>query len=247
MREALRLLGRDEEVLSFVDTLSVGPLVDVDQGAALRVAWWRCVDGQPAPPEKAVELDSDAWRRVRADERDVVLWHGHDPSERLFALRGCWQLRSQPGRVHEVKLATRTSVVLPLFYVAIFTVGSRVLADSWAECERVTDVAARAKRWERLRRRRGDWLRDLRGERITHLPVDAHDGALLDACTDADWTKSARIVGHVLAKYPICDAVAVWRVRELLARGSLEGRGTNNYLGLPEEVRPLQRDRDSLK
>ncbi len=89
-----------------------------------------------------------------------------------------------------------------------------------------------------LRARAGDWIRGLDGEEIVHRPVTAYDAELVRACSDKDWTRSLRVVASVLADNPTGDALLCWRIRELLRDGALEGRGGNNRLGLPEEVRP---------
>lgn len=101
----------------------------------------------------------------------------------------------------------------------------------------MTDVAARATRWEEIRGRSGDWHRTLEGDDIVHLPLDTLDKSLIEAC-QSHWTRSALLVGRVLADDAIGDGVLAWRLRELIRHGVLEGRGPETRMGLPEEVRP---------
>jgi hypothetical protein len=126
--------------------------------------------------------------------------------------------------------------VAPTFYSAVAMVGPAGLADAWASCAPVGDVEARARQWEQIRAR-GDCFRELDGDEIVHLPLDAYDAPLVDACKGT-WTRSMLVVGRVLAVTPTGDGVLAWRLRELLGRGLLEGRGPTGRLGLPEEVRP---------
>ena len=242
VREALTRLGREEEVISFRDALSEGPLGDIDAGAASRVAWWGHVRGTPLDPAAAEELDdSPVWTRVLGNRQRVVLWHGPQANERLYALRACWKLRDEPQRLYEVRLEVRPprrqGGHAPPLYSAVSVVGPEALVTAWETCAPVTDVAARATRWEELRVRPGEWHRQLEGDDIVHLPLDTFDESLIEAC-QSTWTGSALVVGRVLAKNATGDEVLGWRVRELLGRGVLEGRGTKTRMGLPAEVRP---------
>jgi hypothetical protein len=45
---------------------------------------------------------------------------------------------------------------------------------------RLTNVAARAIRWEELRVRPGEWHRKLEGDDIVHLPLDTFDESLIE-------------------------------------------------------------------
>jgi len=239
---ALKRLGREEEVIAFLDALNQGPLHDIDEGATSRAEWWTVVYGEALDPEEVARLDdSEVWKRVRDDSRPVVLWHGPHANERLNALRACWKLRHQPSRIHEVALAVRPrrdhGWPRPDFYSAVAMHAPEALADAWRTRAPVADVNARAQRWEELRARPDSWFRELSGDEIVHLPVDGYDTRILAECRGT-WTGSMLVIGRVLARTPTGDGVLAWRVRELLASGSLEGRGGTNRVGLPEEVRP---------
>jgi hypothetical protein len=241
VRAALRLLGRDEQVIGLGDALAVGPLSDIDHGAASRLDWWTRVSGRPPDgAEGGVFDDSAVWQTVTDDDRDVVCWHGPHAHEWLCALRACAKLRSQATRVHEVRLVApapgANGRALPAFYGAVPIVGPAALADAWAACGPITDVEARAGRWAAIRARSGDWFRELEGDEVVHLGVDAYDERIVDACK-RKWTDSILVVGRVAAVTPTGDAVLGWRCRELMGPGVLEGRGATNRLGLPDEVR----------
>jgi len=88
VRDALARLGREEEVISFRDALSEGPLGDIDAGAASRVAWWGHVRGMPLDHAAAEELDdTTVWTGVLRNPQRVVLWHGPQANERPLALQ----------------------------------------------------------------------------------------------------------------------------------------------------------------
>jgi hypothetical protein len=238
VRAALDRLGRNEEVIGFHDALSLGPLGDVDGTAASRIAWWSRLRAAPLDPDESRKLqDAEVWRTLRADERDVVVWHGPHPGERMLALRVCWHLRTTPERIYEVALPAREHRHLAPFYGAVGIVGPDALVEAWPRHAQVTDVAQRARRWARLIARPGDWFRELRGERLVHLPLHAYDEQLIEACA-SDWTRSDFVVGSVLADKPTNDLALIWRMRELLRQNLLEGRGHENRLTLPEQVRP---------
>jgi hypothetical protein len=243
IEETLRRLGRHEAVIAMRDSFAEGPLGDVDQGAASRVDWYKRIN--PELPEEELLLlgDSDLWEEVRRSPADVMLWHGPHPVERIFAIRACWHLRERPGRVHEVALPPSgrhwRSGRRPAFYDAIAIGGPNETVPAWDLRAKVTDVSARAKRWEELRAQSGDWIRVLDGEAIVQLPVTAYDAAIVDACADGSWTDSLLLTGRIIADNPIGLSLLTWRIRELLGAGALEGRGERNRIGLPSEVRPV--------
>jgi hypothetical protein len=129
----------------------------------------------------------------------------------------------------------RVREILPRFYDAIAIAGPDVLVAEWPRRASVQDVVGRANEWERQRAEEGDWLRELQGEEIVRLPMDAYDEALIAACQET-WTDSIRAIARVLAEKPTSDLVLAWRIRELLDRGALIGRGPSNRAGLPQEL-----------
>ena len=172
-----------------------------------------------------------------------MLWHGPHPMERLFALRACWHLRQRPERVHEVAIPasgrTWRAGPRPAFYDAIPLIGPHEAVPAWEQHRsRVTDIAERANEWEVIRARPGDWIRVLEGENIVQLPITSLDDELVEHCPEQDWTRSLLVVARVLSANAVTDSFLVLRVRELLRLGALEGRGDENRLGLPEEIRP---------
>ena len=62
VRETLARLGRDEGVIANRDAFNVGPLDDVDAGAAGRIVWWTRLFARPLDHDEAKALDdSEVW------------------------------------------------------------------------------------------------------------------------------------------------------------------------------------------
>lgn len=88
-----------------------------------------------------------------------------------------------------------------------------------------------------FRTKGGDGFRELRRGRIVESPITAHDAEIINACS-ARWTASIHVVAHVFSEIPVGDFVVAWRVCELLALGTLKGRGPlTRGLNLPNEIR----------
>jgi hypothetical protein len=238
IREALRALDRDCAVLGGSDVLAEGPLHDIDELGASRIAWWSKLAGHQLPDDQSRKIvDSEIWRRARESNADVMLWHGPHPSERLFALRACFHLRATPERLYEVSIPSPPPRRrLRSFYDAVAIIGAERLASAWETRARIHDVAARAQRWEELRASAGETVRALEGDDIVLRPLTTYDDEIVAACEDA-WASSSLVVGHVLANNATTDRLLTWRVRELIHGGVLEARGDVNRLGLPEEVK----------
>lgn len=88
---ALRKVGREERVVFTNDGINIGPLEDIDEGGASRIAFWEKLEGSALSSENAAELISlEEFTVLRESTLPVVVWHGPFPNERLLALRVCW-------------------------------------------------------------------------------------------------------------------------------------------------------------
>lgn len=146
VREGLRLVDdREDDIEHCSDDLSVGPIYDVDDGAASRATWWRRVHANRMRFSPKVFDDIPQWKRIVTDDRNVVLWTSSHPAEYLLALRACWFLRRSPSRVFEVRLAS--SVQPPPARFGISMAGPRGVAAAWPNLRRVREVGRRAERW----------------------------------------------------------------------------------------------------
>lgn len=86
----------------------------------------------------------------------------------------------------------------------------------------------------------GEGVRVLDGEAILHRSYASVDEEILAYCPA--WIRTVRVVGDLMVRTAGIDPVLIWRVRELLSAGTLEGRGAENMLGLPDEVRRTARN-----
>lgn len=132
LRQGLRRLGRKERVVHFWDDLSVGPLHDLNHGAAARLDWWSRVEGKKLPAREIRKLDDrKIWERIVHDARNVVLWYGPHVTEFLYALRACWMLRRVASRLYEVRLPPHPNEKLDAFYGAVGIVGPEGVVRGW--------------------------------------------------------------------------------------------------------------------
>jgi len=69
LREAIREADRDDEVLTFIDDLSCGP-IDTDE-ASVRAAWWGQFHSRGL---EAGEILGQFWDRVASADDHIVVW-----------------------------------------------------------------------------------------------------------------------------------------------------------------------------
>jgi hypothetical protein len=91
LRRAIQDAGRDDEVLSWLDDLSCGPMASDDP--AERAKWWA-----PFHSDRDIEADLKAfWDRVAATDDRLVVWFGrHRASELAFFLAWADRLGDRP-------------------------------------------------------------------------------------------------------------------------------------------------------
>ncbi len=238
--EGLRRLGRDEPVIGWPDNLTEGPLRDVDENGALRGGWYQKLHGTAAEEEGTWFASPGIWDQVVSSSANVVIWHGDHPMDRLFALRACWHLRSEPERVFEVVIPPHLLRSGELGHPggrSVAVRGPDIVAAEWERRRKVTDVSERAGLWEKLRDREGEWVRVLDGEDIVELPVTCFDGQLTAECGEGGWRASLSVVATLLATTTAGYDLIIWRLRQLVLDGILEARGPQNQVALPEELR----------
>lgn len=249
VEELLEKLGRKERVLKLPDEMpNEGPLRDIDADGSSRAAWRKRILGTEAealPP--GVFDDVPLWRSIVADDANVVLWHGPHPAERILSLRGCWHLRDQAHRVHEVAFRTKvrswpSGESRPEFYDSVSLASPDDLARGLAACVRVPaeDVARRAARWESVRDVPGDWIHHIDGENLVKRPATAYDDAIVEACR-SEWTWARLVIARVLAERPTGLWVLRWRIRVLVEAGVLESRADESDAAFPEQLRVMSR------
>lgn len=245
----LAKLGREERVLELPDEMpNEGPLHDIDTDGPSRAAWRKRILGAEAEDlAPDVFHDVPLWRSLVADDANVVLWHGSHPAERILSIRGCWHLRDQAPRVHEVNVRTKarswpSGESRPEFYDSVSLASAEDLALGLAACARVSaqEVARRAAHWESVRDVLGDWIHHIDGENLVKRPVTVYDDAIIEAC-GSDWTRARLVLARILAANPTGLWVPRWRIRVLLEGGALESRPEESDTDFPEQLRVRSR------
>ena len=245
VEQLLATLSREERVLAVPDGMpNEGPLHDIDTDGPSRAEWRKRIlaaGAEALAPD--VFHDGPLWRSIVADDSKVVLWHGPHPAERILSIRGCWHLRKQAHRVHEVAFRTKarswpSGESRPEFYDSVSLASAEDLALGLAGCVRVSDgeVAGRAAHWESVRDVPGDWIHHIDGEGLVKRPMTAYDDAIIDACR-SDWTRARLVLAHVLAANPTGLWVLSWRIRVLVEAGLLESRPDESDRDFPEQLR----------
>lgn len=237
VRAALAQVAPDDEVVAVPDRLHVGPVWDIEEGGEARIAFWEEVlpPGWHEEWNAARAAAEQGWSRLRTDGAPVVVWHSAHPAEHLLALRVAAHLLGSGVETYEVvHPPVRSS--LPAFYSAVSLATPEQVLSLVGSRAPVVDAQARAQEWSRTRANVSTCFRDLTPEGITERPEDAYDSQLLGLCS-SEWKRSAHVLGTMIADIPTSDDVLAWRLRTLVGRGVLEGRGTLPSDWCPSEVR----------
>ena len=226
LRTALASVAPMDAVVGLRDPLNVGPLWDIDAAGAARWAFW---DEIHSPAHHTIDGGGDAaaWAALRSARCPIVIWHGPHPAEYLLSLRVAARLAGDGATLHEVVRPPSTRR-LPAFFDAVGLANVDELTALVGARVPILDVPARAARWQALCKSTTSFFRDLTPHGIVELGADAYDDRIAAACTRT-WRTSPRVVGEILAELPVGDLVLAWRLRALVTRGVLEGRGHNPF------------------
>ncbi len=229
--QAIRDAGRDDEVLSFCDDLSCGP-IDSDDPLA-RDSWWQqFYDGM----EVADDL-RNFWKRATGFEDRLVVWFGrHSASELAFFL--AWADRMGERTYDIVDITGRRlpfakrdgSVALsgPTQAVSILQPGA---LKSLLGKERPITAQERdefRQQWRRLRNENAAF-RIVTEAGLVSAPIDHFDPLLL-AEARSEWLKVARVVGGALGHnvepyFQVGDLMLLTRIVALVDEGKLLAEG----------------------
>lgn len=198
LREALRLAGRDDDVLPFGDDLSCGP-IDSDDPAA-RVEWWR-----PYYGDAVEEQFLGFWRQIDETEDRLVVWFGrHYGRELAFRLAWAWHMRERPyytvdvtglripfrredGSARTISSAAAVSIIPAEGLMTLF--GSETLVSAQENVRNRQD-------WERLRDENAPF-RIVTPTGLVSAPLDYFDRLLLEQAS-TEWRKMAYIIGNTM-------------------------------------------------
>ena len=225
LRGVLASRSPTDTVVAFRDPLNVGPLWDIDADGRARAEFWNAVE----PSTDWVTANGDeasSWATVRA-ATSVVVWHGPHPSEYLLSLRLAALLPDDGPVLHEV-VRPQSRRKRPAFFDAVGIATPEELAALIGARVPMRDRAARAAQWQALCRSTSTCFRELAPDGIVELDANAHDDRIVAACT-REWKSIARVVGEILCELPVGDRVIAWRVRTLVEKEVLVGRGQHPF------------------
>ncbi|KQV14333.1 hypothetical protein ASC97_31815 [Rhizobium sp. Root1203] len=228
LREALRIAGRDDDLLVFQDDLSCGPIADMAPSA--RAAWWQMDDWDIENSLHAFWLNAD-----RAD-RPIVWFGQHSAREIAFRLAWAWRMAGRSYSVIDV-----TGLRVPVRWgngidgviqsaQAVSIIPGNGLATLLGRERSVSadEDILNKRRWEKLMADNAPF-RIVTADGLASAPIDHFDALLLAQAT-SEWKMVAAIVGNALglSRDPylqVGDMALHERVISLVEKGSLIADG----------------------
>jgi hypothetical protein len=233
LRQAIRAVGRHDEVLFFRDDLSCGPIDTED--LAGRVAWWTRFYGDDWETEVA-PLKA-FWDRVATTDDQMVVWLGrHSPLELAFFLAWADRLGNRPYSIIDVtglRLPSNRSdgsVTLSPPIPAVSIMPPYQLASLFGSERPVTaqEAMEAGLQWRRLKSENAPF-RVVTPAGLASAPVDHFDHLLMERVT-SEWRKVARVIGDTMGLNPepypqVGDIMLLARVIALIDEGRLLAEG----------------------
>jgi hypothetical protein len=231
LRQAIRDVGRDDEVLAFRDDLSCGPICP--DSPSVRAAWW-----SQFYDEMDVYLAGNTfWERVAASEDRLVVWFGRRSAHELaFFLAWTDRLGERPywiidvtgrplplkGRDGEVSQCDRyeAASVVPPYALATLVGAEQPIEPGFRDrCRRD---------WKRLQAENAPF-RIATEEGLISAPADHFDASLLKWASP-EWQSIRRIVGSAMGYddspyIQVGDMMLLVRIVALVERGALVAEG----------------------
>ena len=229
-RQTFQEAGLNDEILTFPDDLSCGPIKMLD--AAPRTAWWGQIDD-----ESSLELTtqiSGFWNRLASSDEHLIAWVGkRSAREHAFLLAVAHELGNRPFSVIDVAEQRdpplrhpKTGVELP----GIVSVQPPTLLRTLIGNERPVTPAEHAMmrgRWKALQQEDAPF-RITTGTDLVSAPED-HFDAVLIAKAATEPQKAARIVGNALSHdhtfAQVGDLMLLARLVALIETGKLIADG----------------------
>jgi hypothetical protein len=229
LREALRLAGSQQDVLSFPDDLSHGPIA---WGTSReRAAWWSHVH------EPRLEDDLEAfWLSLETANQRLVVWFGrHSASEFAFFLALADRLGDRSYDIVDVTdlqwipLPDGSSAVSQAVGAVSIAPTDQLVAQLEAARPISPQEASDAVRlWQRLRSQNAPF-RVVTPAGLASAPIDHFDSSILEQAA-REWRSSAYIIGSAMAHncHPymqVGDVMLLARLVALVEEGKLLADG----------------------
>jgi Protein of unknown function/Domain of unknown function (DUF1835) len=221
--QAMRELGRNDEVLRFTDDLSCGP-IEPDLPAT-RAAWWQPYHDEPDTEDKFKIF----WDRVDSADEELVVWVSrHCAREYAFFLSWVDRMGARPYSVIDVTGRMLPGLSRPLPIVSHMQPSQlkAVLGTERPLTEREKDDARGL--WSRLKRENAPF-RVVTPGGMTSAPVEHFDPFLLANAT-TEWQRIIRLVHETIGTtsepyYQVGDVMLLARVVALVGDGKLLADG----------------------
>ncbi len=221
--QTMRELGRDDEVLRFLDDLSCGP-IEPDL-PSVRATWW-----EPYYEEREIEGELKAFwdRALTTDERLVVWVSRHSAREYAFFLAWVDRLGERPYSVIDVTGRTLPGQTRPLSSVG-YMPPYQLKAVLGSERALTGKEKVDARRlWLQLRKENASF-RIVTPEGMASAPVDYFDPFLM-AHAKTEWQRSLRLVHETIGTtsepyHQVDNIMLLARVVALVSEGKLLADG----------------------
>lgn len=236
LRLALRQAGRDDEVLSFNDDLSFGPINP--PVPITRAAWARA---ELYFSDNALSVLSGAeefWHTARSAQKRVVWFSRRTACEFCGFLEWVSQMGRQSYEVVDltgVEIPCRTGdggsanrAILSLAELSPDDVCENALWDRAAPPS-AEERQRYGRIWQRLCRENAPF-RVVEDDAVISASIEVYDDMLL-SCLTTDWSRAARVIGEAMAKSlgdrcgQAGDLVLFGRLRKLIDAGKVDARG----------------------
>lgn len=231
LARAISDAGQADEVLSFLDDLSCGPIASNEPSA--RATWWSRFHERPEVDAAIAEF----WQRVSATDDRLVVWFGrHSASELAFFLAWTDRLGRRPYQIIDVTgqrlryKARNGSPVLsrPVQAVSIMPPNALCLLLGTEQPITAVERNESAQRWRQLQNENAPF-RVVTAAGLASAPADHFDPLLLGQATP-EWQAEVRLIsdtiGYNAEPYmQTGDAVLLARVVALVEAGKLLADG----------------------
>jgi hypothetical protein len=230
LSEALRLAGHQQEVLSFPDDLSHGPIAW--STSRERAAWWSHIH-EPRLPE-----DFEAfWRRLETTDVQLVVWFGrHSASELAFFLALADRLEDRPYDIVDVTdlqwTFTRpdgiSAVAQPAGAVGIVPTDRLMAQLETARPISPQEAGDAGRLWQHLRTQNAPF-RVVTPAGLASAPIDHFDSSILQQAA-REWRKAAYVIRSTMAHncepyMQVGDVMLLARLVALVEEGKLLADG----------------------
>jgi Protein of unknown function/Domain of unknown function (DUF1835) len=247
LANALEAAGRDDQVVTFFDDLSFGPINP--PASVLREKWVENELGRDGWDEMTAESERGWDKALSSDHRRVAWLTRRSAKEYAGFLEWLWRLGDAPCEIvdlTEVKMSypehgsrsPRLAISLGMLH------HDKICSDKlWDLAEPLQMTKRRLYRdlWQQLRSENAP-LRVIKGDRLVSAPISFFDSVLMSYAT-VDWQKVAKIVGSAMVRQmddwfvQTGDMFLAARINALAESGCLEIRGQSALKIHHSEVR----------